>query len=843
MSEELFVGRERALSDMTAAAEPAWRGLRQVLFVTGEAGIGKTSLVQAFLRQSSVLGGARITSGICVQHYGAGEPFQPLLEALTRLCQKPGGDAIIAVLERSSPDWLVQLPTVLTPARLAALRRRAVVGTSDRMLRQLNDGLEALAAKWRLVLWLEDIHWSDTSTLDWLASFAQRPDPARILLIATFRPPPAIEPSHPVASIYSTLRLKKFCRAVELNGLDEPGVIRYLGLRAPPSPDAVDAMNDLGRLIHRQTGGNPLFVVNVFDNLASRGLIIDYGGTWKVNHELRASDLGVPDDVRKMIEQQIDRLPPLALSILETSSVAGAMFSAAAVAAGAGASIPDVETTLSALASQTPLLRHAGPAEWPDGTVAARFEFVHVLYRDVTYDRIPPTVRGRLHGLIGERQEQAFGERAPEIAAELAMHFEHSRDIRKAGIYLNHAAENARRRCAYVEARLHYERALRLLELEPMNAERMEREVRLWNGLGSAVMATRGWSSPEAAEAYSRARSLGDQLGDTERLFPASFGLWLFYLGRGPLTVAQEIARDMIAAAHRSGAPDLLLQSSHASWTTAFLQGDIRLAENHIKAGLSFYDLERHAAMAADYGSHDAKVCGLAFLAWVLTLQGRTAEAVGVSNDALALASELAHPFSKVQTHIFAAEIAQARRDHQSAKMHASNALAIARDQDFRLMAAWASALDGWADAKSANDQQALQRVADALTRIKAIGNNSFLSYFLAVLADACLRCGEAAEGRKTVDQAREVVANTGEQFWEAEIHRLDAELRMAANGNREAPEIQQLCARAIQTAERQGANLLVAHARASLGRLCGCSEKDSEKANTAGNSRKSGWG
>jgi predicted ATPase len=475
-SETALVGRDGVIAQMIASCALAERGSRRVLFVTGEPGIGKTTTVQAFLARA-VQNGVRITWGQCVQHYGVGEPYQPLLDALTRLCRQPGGDRMIAQLERCSPTWLAQLPALLSSSRVASLRRAAVGTTRARMLRELTDALEAMTAEEPLILWLEDLHWSDPSTLDWIAQFAQRPEFARMLLVGTFRVSPAIEVDHPLLAVVERLRSTGLCQEIALDGLDEASVIDYVTLKFPGAPGQAAILDRLARLVHQRTAGNPLFVVNVLDDLVGRGLLILQGDGWQLVQDLNALDLGIPESVRRTIEQQVDRLDSDERALLETASVVGVTISAAAVADASGQVLNDVEARLAALGRHRRFLREAGAVEWPDGTVAGRFEFLHVLYRDVLYQRVPAGRRAALHRQIGTRAEAAYGQRAPEIAAELAMHFERGLDLRRAVIYQQRAAENAQRRSAFQEARTHFERALALLEGEAPGRERTEREL------------------------------------------------------------------------------------------------------------------------------------------------------------------------------------------------------------------------------------------------------------------------------------------------------------------------------------------------------------------------------
>jgi DNA-binding winged helix-turn-helix (wHTH) protein/predicted ATPase len=824
-----IVGRESAIAEMLDACGLAERGTKQVLFVTGEAGIGKTTLLQAFRERLVARGPVRTTWGQCVQHYGVGEPYQPLLDALSRLCRQPEGYRLIPVLERYSPTWLAQLPALLEPERLDVLRRTSAGTTRERMLRELTDAMEAITAQSLLVLWLEDLHWSDMSTLDWIAAFAQRPEPARLLLIGTFRPHASADFEHPLTTVADALRMKAFSREITLRGLDEAGVGEYVALRFPPAPGHGEELRRLARLIHQHTGGNPLFVSNLLDDLAARKQLVAVDGRWKVTGDVNRSELGIPDDVRRMIARQVDRLQPIAREALEIASVAGTTFSTPAVAAATGFEVAEVETTLASLARQNQFVREAGPLEWPDGTVGTRFDFLHVLYRDVLYQRVAPGRRAQLHRHVGNREEAAYGARAPEIAAELAMHFERSGDLARAGTYLQHAAANARRRSAYGEAQLHFDRALTLLASQVPSPERSARELELQLGRGAVIMAARGWSALDAVDAYSRARALSHELGDTPQLFPALWGLWLYYWGRGPLSAAQELVHELLGIARQHADDVTELQAHHAAWATAFCAGDLEATCGHAADGTRLYHVDRHAVLAATYGSHDAGMCCRNFGGWAFALRGRSGEADRASREALDMSRRLGHPFSLALTHFFAAANAHARRDVEAVRTNAAAAVAVAREQDFRLVLAWALALEGWAAVEHGHVRDGMDQIADAIVGVRETGANQFIPYLLGVKAESLLKHGAARDGLNAVAAAFDAAESTGERFWLAELHRLHGELQLAANEASATREAEQAFLTAIDLAERQQANLLALRAALSLGRLWRHTGRDAE--------------
>jgi predicted ATPase len=457
----------------------ALNGERQLVFVTGEPGIGKTTLVDVFVAgvrrpasneesQNAKVKGQKskltnpqpltrnpqIGRGQCIEHYGAGEAYLPILEALGRLCREPDGEWLIEMLQQHAPSWLVQMPALLDHEELEALQRKTIGVTRERMLRELAEALEVITAERSLVLVLEDLHWSDVSTLDLLSMLARRQEQARLLVIGTYRPVEVLTRDHPLKGSKQELQLHGQCEELALDFLSETAVGEYLMRRIEieterkqdrPFAEVHDLQDTTGvlqlaRLVHCRTDGNPLFMVNVTNEL-----IVGGGELRNVVSLQSLEDLGVgvPENLRQLIEQQLARVSPDERKILEAASVAGAEFSAATVTAGTEQSTEDVETHCDNLVRRELFLRPRETSEWPDGTIAACYGFVHALYQEVLYDQLAASRRVRLHQQIGERVEHAYGERAKEIAAELAVHFERGRDYRKAVRYLQQAGENA----------------------------------------------------------------------------------------------------------------------------------------------------------------------------------------------------------------------------------------------------------------------------------------------------------------------------------------------------------------------------------------------------------------
>ena len=262
---------------------------------------------------------------------------------------------------------------------------------------------------------------------------------------------------------------------------------------------------ELPHVLHQRTRGHPLFLVTIVDEMRRQGLLHEEAGGGDVSKAVETIKGVVPESLRQIIEQQLHHVGPEDQGLLEAASIAGRAFSAAELAAVVNQATEDIEARLAMLAHHGQFIEACGLIEWPDGTVAAGYSFLHDLYREILYDRIPPSRQRRWHLQIGARKETGYGARAREIAAELAVHFEQGRDVGRALRYLQHAADNALRRSAHTDAIAHLTRALTLLAALPETPERIQQELVLQATLGPALMAIKGFAAPEVAHAYARA--------------------------------------------------------------------------------------------------------------------------------------------------------------------------------------------------------------------------------------------------------------------------------------------------------------------------------------------------
>ncbi|HKE57557.1 MAG TPA: AAA family ATPase, partial [Pyrinomonadaceae bacterium] len=453
-----LVGRQSALSDLNRHLRAAINGHRQLVFVGGEAGIGKTRLVDAF-QQVARANGVRVVRGQSVEGFGGKEAYYPIFEALGQLTKGPAAKGFQETLVAQAPTWLIQFPSLLSPEKRAALERKLAGATRERMVRELCEALETFTATTGLVIILEDLHWVDHSTLDLISAIARRREMARLMLIGTFRPADLILSDSPLKSLKQDLVLHHLSHELSLERLEEADVAEYLKSEFVNG----DLPSGLATIIHHHSDGNPLFMTAMLDHLAQQNLLTRVDGRWKLTIPLEQLDPGVPDTLRSMLEVQLGNLSDQQQKVLKYASVAGERFTSCSVGIMLETPFSDAEEQCTLLASRQQFLKATGTREFPSGLISSTYEFGHSLYREVLYRQLSANQRVNLHRLLAKGMVTVCSIAATEAAAMVALHFEEGHEYERAIEYLVHAAENASRRYAHREAIATLEHARELL--------------------------------------------------------------------------------------------------------------------------------------------------------------------------------------------------------------------------------------------------------------------------------------------------------------------------------------------------------------------------------------------
>jgi DNA-binding winged helix-turn-helix (wHTH) protein/predicted ATPase len=834
-----LVAREAEVAMLHQWLAQALQGERHLGFITGEAGIGKTTLVDTFVAQLAGQMPLWIGHGQCIEQYGAGEAYLPLLEALGQMGSTPDGPQMVALLRQRAPSWLLQLPALLSPDEYEALQRYAGRSTRERMLRELAEAVEVLTTARPCILVIEDLHWSDTSTIEWLAYVARRRGPARLLVLGTYRPVEAIMRAHPVRPMVQELTVHGYGAELSLGEWSEAGVAAYLGQRGA----GAEVPAALAKVLTQRTDGHPLFLVAVVDELIRQELLRVGPDGWTLAGGLDTVTVGVPQSIRHLLEHQVEQLPLADQELLAAASVAGVEFAVAAVAAGVQQAGEDVEVQCDALARRHQLVQARGMAVWPDGTVTARYGFRHALYQELLYERVPVSRRVRWHQQIGRQLEEAFGPRAGEIAAELAVHFAEGRDYHRAVQYLQHAAERVSQRHAHREAIAYLRRALELLQAMPETSQRFRYELAVQLALGPALMVTRGFAVPEVADTYARAHQLCEHLDEKPQLFPVLFGLWRSAHVRGQLQTARALGEELVSLANAQSDPVLFVEAHGPLGQTLCMQGEPTLAREHLNRAVAFYKPQHHRPLALRRG-YDPGVYASTMESWVLWVLGYPAQAQRRSAEALALAQAQAHPFTLSLTLVTVAMLQHMRREGAATLESLQACVVLSTEHGFPYLRALGIVLQGARLALVGQVEEGIAQMRQGLVAFRATGAELLCPYLLALLADACGRGGQIAAGLDALAEALRAAEQREERFYEAELHRLQGELLLrqcavveCTPTQRESPpgptaavgvlgrghqllEAAACFQRAREIAQRQGAKSLELRATLSLARL-----------------------
>ena len=635
-----IVGQEAELAQLACWFARVQNGERHLVFVTGEPGIGKTTLIDTWLAHLAGETPIWIARGQCVEQLGAQEPYRPVLEALGRLGRGPSGKELVALLRAQAPTWLAQMPGLVPAGDLEALQRRLGGATRERMLRELAEVIDALTAQQTLVLVLEDLHWSDPSTLDLLAVLARHRDPARLLILGTYRPAEVRPRAHPLATVLHELRLHGHSVELPVTLLTEDAIAAYLTSRLRDLPRVAV----LTRLVHQHTEGHPLFMVTLVEAWLTQGVLREYDGTWPLPVEVKTLHGRVPDSLRQMIAGQLDRLSGEEQRVLEAASVAGVEFSAAAVAVGLGQAVEQVDDACAALALHGQWLRAVGEWSWPDGTVAGGYRFGHALYQHVLYSRVSAARRVQLHQHIGARKEVGYGTEAGARAAELAVHFARGRVYPRAVQYLRQAGDNAFARSTYGEAMTCYEHALETVSQLPESRTTREQAIDLRLSLRNVL-----WTMGNLGRLFvtlQEAEGLAEALGDQHRLGWVSVYLLAHFAQVCDTDRALAAGQRALAIATALGDMSLTVVAQHYLGGVYRSLGDYRQAVECFQTNVAYLD------SAPGQESHGlpglAAVFARSHLVVAMAECGTFAEGRGPAAEEVQMAEAAHHSYSRV---------------------------------------------------------------------------------------------------------------------------------------------------------------------------------------------------
>ncbi len=851
-----FVARERELGRLNGLLERALAGQGGVVFVTGEAGSGKTALLQGFARQAQEAhGNLVVASGNCNAYSGIGDPYLPfreILHLLTGDIEAPWRAGAMSRerarrLWRVSPVALQALveagPDLLdTFVSRSALRERALAQCGAGWRRSLEELLErkpaaapgalslqqsdlfeqytrvlkAVAKQAPLLLVLDDLQWADLGSIGLLFHLGRRLAGSRLFVLGAYRPEELAQgrdgARHPLEPVVNELQRDYGPIAVSLDEAESRAFVEAI---LDSEPNRLGA--GFREMLYRQTGGNPLFTIELLRGLQARGdLLRDAEGCWIEGETLDWESL--PARVEAVVAERIGRLPRPLQAALRAASVEGEIFTAEVVARLRGTDEREMLERLSDDLDREHRLVRAQSLQRVAGQSLSCYRFRHILFQRYLYGSLDHVERAHLHEQVATTLEGLYGgeAHADPIAVQLALHYQRARVTEKAVRYLLRAGERAVQMSAYQEAIAHATRGLALLETLPDSPERAELELGLQVALGEASLGPVGYRSPETKAVFARAADLSRELGKTAQWSQVAGHLATWYYVAAEYRRAREFAEEALGAGERLQDP-LLVMAGH--WRLGFVLfglGEYAQARAHLGQVIAAHDLQRDHRLRAGLHGADPGASVLAYDACCLWCLGYPEQALRRGQEALALARALGHPFTLADVLSFAGcHLHSMCRDAPALRDYVEQLAQLATREG---LAGWkTTTLHGEALAMMGQLQEGIALMREGVADDMDRGIRLYVCGRLCHLAEALGRAGAAAEGLAEVTHALAVVEETGEHHWEAELHRVKGRLLLLQGS---AEEAEAAFAEAITVARRQQAKSWELRATMDLCRL-----------------------
>jgi predicted ATPase len=656
-----------------------------------------------------------------------------------------------------------------------------------------------LAQMWRLatrqpvLLIYEDVHWIDPTSLELLAGTVERVESLSVLLVITARPefhPPWLDEAHVTMLALNRLKRQDATALVD----------RITGGRT--LPDAA-----LAQILAR-TDGVPLFVEELTKMLLESGLLAEEEGRFVLTGPL--PPLAIPATLHDSLLARLDRLSSTR-EVAQIGAVIGREFSFALLGAVAGQNAPSLELALAELV-RAGLLFSRGVA--PEAT----YTFKHALVQNAAYETLLRSRRQALHARVARAYEDQFPEQTELQPELLAHHCTQAGLAEKAIEYLERAGQRAVDRSAAAEATAHFAKALTLLAKLPEGEQRDRRELALQLALAGALFMAKGWGSSPTGDAYTRARELCWRVGDIPEVVATLTGLFLFRHNRAEITLAEEVAEQLLHFAERQddSAGISRLFGHRTLGVSLLFRADFVGALPHLRRTITLYDPARHRVSAIS--PYDPCVACRSFVAWTLLFQGFADQALSEIERALADSRTLGHPHSLAFALHVNCLFHQVRGDWSAVRTRSSELVVLATEQGFPHTLATGTFFRGWSMLAAGEVfDQAILEMQQGLSAKQATGARLKVPYYLGLLAEAHQRLGDLCEARQLLTQALDLVERSGERWYEAELMRRMGEVDRV-NGNPLAAE--RRFTQAIAISRRQQAKLWELQATIGLSRL-----------------------
>ena len=803
-----LVGRDEEVGLLRRRWEQSKDGMGQVVLINGEAGIGKTSLIDALRSTVPRENSTQITLRCSPYHQNS--TLYPIIEHLHALLapdRETDTDGQVA-LQLDALEQLFRggnLPVEEGVPLLAALlslplpegRYPPLDLSPQQQKQQTQDALVAwlMAEADRrtvLITW-EDLHWVDPSTLEILSLVIDQTPTVRLLNVLTYRP--EFIPPWPMRSHMTPLTLNRLERPQA-----EALVTHHTGGKILPSA--------VLQHIVEKTDGVPLFVEELTKMVLEANLLREVDGQYELTGPLSA--LAIPSTLHDSLMARLDRLPE-GRDLAQLGAVLGREFAFEVLRAVTTEEEDTLQERLTQLVEAELLYQRGRPPR-------AKYIFKHALLQDAAYTSLLRSTRQQYHRQIA----QLFDEQFPDIVQAqpevVAHHYTEGGDTPQAVVYWQQAGQHAVQRPAHVEAINHLTKGLGLLEALPDSPDRKSQELALQVSLGGSLAAIKGFAAPEAEKAYIRAREIAKQVGNEDQLSAVVFTLHRLYATRADMRGAGQMAEEGMQVAQRSQDPTHLLTARASLGAATLWRGEHTRALEHFEQGLALYDPQQHGTLAFLFGEDPSVACG-SFAAWALWYLGYPDQARDKSAAALASAQERGYPSDLAWALLRTAWLHQYRGEEQTVGEYIEAGVTLSTDRGFPLFLAVGTFLRGWALAEQGQVEDGLAQMRQGLTAFQEIGTSLWRPNFLAILAVTQGKIGQPQDGLRQIAQAITLMEETRECWGEAELHRLRGELLLQQS--LEASSEAEACFhKAIEIAQQQEAKSWELRAATSLARL-----------------------
>jgi len=864
----VFVARERELTELDRHLETALAGQGHAVFVTGGAGSGKTALLQEFARRAQATHPDLIVAwGHGNAHTGVGDPYLPFREILgllagdieaqwaagamsqeqtRRLWQllpltvkallRDGRDLLdlfvpaAPLLERAQIAGIQALdPSIIPQPENAVARRMTRIGDSadarsipvlqqSALFDQYTRVLHALCQKAPLVLVLDDLQWADIGSTNLLFHFGRQLPGKRILIVGAYRAEEIAigrdEQRHPLEPVIAELQRQFGQIVVDVDQADGGEFVEAL-LDSEPNKLGTAFRDALLR--HGQ--GHPLFTVELLRGLQERGdLARDSQGHWTEATGLDWETL--PARVEAVLAERIGRLPQALRDTLTIAAVEGETFTAEVVSRLQRIGKRELVHSLSEILDRRHRLVAAHGIQRLGAQRLSRYRFCHNLYQKYLSYSLDPVERAYLHEEVASALESLYtsaDQDVSSIALQLAWHYEEAGVAERAIENLRKAGESALRLSAYEEGIAHLRHGLDLLMRLPASPQRDSQELALRLAVGKAWV-TRGTPIPEVKETYSRARVLCEESRRSSYLSGVLGQLSIVYYVRAEYSRALELAEEALSLA-LEGTDPLLVATGH--WHLGFITfalGQYHTARDHLQHVISAYDPAQHHLPFLALRGSDAGISAMAYDACCLWCLGYPDQALELSWQTLALASDLDHPMSTADALCYAGgAFNQMRRNAPALKENAEQLIQLAEGMGFPGWYSMGNCLRGEALVMLGRAREGMNLLQEHIAANEALDARCYIPGALRALAEAQAQAGQIGNALATVTAALDLVEKTGERHWEAELHRVQAQLLLAQN---DEPRAEASLQKAVAVARQQRARSWELRATTDLARL-----------------------